>query len=356
MTARLANLSYEQIVRGAWRSASGIGGVATLPEYRRQGHIRQLLDTTFADMRQKGQAVSVLYPFKHAFYEKFGYVRTNPFPRLRIETSALTHYLPLTEEAGETRRYERIRAIDATEPYKEFLHQAAQRPNRCHDYSGYMRDPNFDADDCANDHMVFVKERSNDGREQIVGAALYKLERYATPDSAICVGDWHWTDLATRDRLLAYFALHGAGLKHLQIHLPPDVNFHSWLADSTRPYDIKLDHLPIMVRVMDVVRVLNGVRVGAVGQRVAFAVQDAICPWVGGTFEMVNVDGLLSVGRVDGDASIRMTIEGVTALAYGALAVEEIVHRGWMTGIDKAEVDLLENWFPQMSVFNLVYF
>lgn len=51
----------------------GIGGVATLPQFRRGGVVRACLGAALRDMYQHGQVFSFLYPFSTAFYHQFGY-------------------------------------------------------------------------------------------------------------------------------------------------------------------------------------------------------------------------------------------------------------------------------------------
>lgn len=51
----------------------GIGGVATLPQYRRQGGIRGCFQAALADMYASGYDFSYLYPFSTAYYRQFGY-------------------------------------------------------------------------------------------------------------------------------------------------------------------------------------------------------------------------------------------------------------------------------------------
>lgn len=51
----------------------GIGGVSTLPQYRRQGCIRACFNTALTDMYANGYDFSYLYPFSTAYYRKFGY-------------------------------------------------------------------------------------------------------------------------------------------------------------------------------------------------------------------------------------------------------------------------------------------
>lgn len=51
----------------------GIGGVASLPHYRRGGGIRECMKAAIKDMNDKGYAFSYLYPFSRSYYRKFGY-------------------------------------------------------------------------------------------------------------------------------------------------------------------------------------------------------------------------------------------------------------------------------------------
>ena len=52
---------------------SGIGGVATLPEFRKGGLVRQIFDKFFAEAYEKGVIFSNLVPFSHNYYRQFGY-------------------------------------------------------------------------------------------------------------------------------------------------------------------------------------------------------------------------------------------------------------------------------------------
>ena len=51
----------------------GIGGVATLPPARSQGGIRAIFEEQLPDSYRKGYVLSMLFPFSHRFYRKFGY-------------------------------------------------------------------------------------------------------------------------------------------------------------------------------------------------------------------------------------------------------------------------------------------
>lgn len=93
----------------------GIGGVATLPQYRRRGCIRGCFDLALREMYADGYVLSYLFPFSSAYYRQFGYesflerlVVTVKLDTLRPLKTDGSHILvkpgnPMTEE---------IRALD----------------------------------------------------------------------------------------------------------------------------------------------------------------------------------------------------------------------------------------------------
>lgn len=58
---------------GHYESMYSIGGVATLPQYRKRGGIRACFEKTLSYLYEKETAFSYLYPFSTAYYRKFGY-------------------------------------------------------------------------------------------------------------------------------------------------------------------------------------------------------------------------------------------------------------------------------------------
>ncbi|MGM9886571.1 MAG: enhanced intracellular survival protein Eis [Lactococcus sp.] len=66
---------------------AGIGYVASYPEFRGNGAIRQLMTKLLHDEYEKGTALSYLAPFSYEFYAKFGYAYS--FNRKKYEIPAL---------------------------------------------------------------------------------------------------------------------------------------------------------------------------------------------------------------------------------------------------------------------------
>jgi len=69
---------------------TGIGGVGTLPEARKGGHIRRIFEKLLPEAYEKGVVFSNLTPFSHDFYRKFGYEIACNRNRLTIDTGDLS--------------------------------------------------------------------------------------------------------------------------------------------------------------------------------------------------------------------------------------------------------------------------
>lgn len=68
---------------------SGVVSVATWPEYRRQGLVKQLLTHSLQVMNESGKLISMLHPFSFAFYRKFGWEMFSDFKKYVIPTEKL---------------------------------------------------------------------------------------------------------------------------------------------------------------------------------------------------------------------------------------------------------------------------
>lgn len=64
---------YTVYFDGSSCKMAGIGGVSTLPQYRRRGGIRACFEAALPEMYADGYDFSYLYPFSTTYYRKFGY-------------------------------------------------------------------------------------------------------------------------------------------------------------------------------------------------------------------------------------------------------------------------------------------
>jgi predicted acetyltransferase len=92
-------------VRGEKLPVTGIGSVAVSPEHRRRGVGEALVRASLREMRQRGDALSMLYAFRGDFYRRFGWGL--------IETPIMLSVPPaLLPASEESRRVRRLRMPD----------------------------------------------------------------------------------------------------------------------------------------------------------------------------------------------------------------------------------------------------
>lgn len=75
----------------------GLGGVASLPEYRLGGAIRQIILAAFQEMWDSDTVFSLLYPFSHSYYRKFGYELCEIAKGYEIPMEALASFSAATK-------------------------------------------------------------------------------------------------------------------------------------------------------------------------------------------------------------------------------------------------------------------
>lgn len=95
MMSNMTVIPYQARFDGHIVPMAGIGGVVTLPQYRRHGCIRSVFEQMLPAEYESGTVLSYLHPFSTAFYRKFGYelacvqakwkVQLQSLPKLQVE-------------------------------------------------------------------------------------------------------------------------------------------------------------------------------------------------------------------------------------------------------------------------------
>lgn len=73
MTSCIYITPYEMNFDGTRMKMAGVGGVSSLPQYRRHGGIRGCFEMMLPDIYQNGTDFAYLYPFSSVYYRKFGF-------------------------------------------------------------------------------------------------------------------------------------------------------------------------------------------------------------------------------------------------------------------------------------------
>lgn len=118
LCAAIITPEYSSYHGGAAFKSVGIGGVASLPEYRRMGCVREIFKHIFSLAPERGWATSYLYPFSNDYYRQFGYERVLCRRKIKLPMTALKNFerntaVKLYRKDGDVKKSELVRVYNA---------------------------------------------------------------------------------------------------------------------------------------------------------------------------------------------------------------------------------------------------
>jgi predicted acetyltransferase len=304
---------------GAVVQQAGIGSVATYPEHRRKGYVRDLFTALFPRMRDLGQAFSTLFPISFAYYRSFGYelayssnTYTIPLAQLkpRKDQSSLEE---VTLVGGQLPALAEIKAL-----YRDF---AACR--------------NLALDRSDADWMRMIPAEPHKSKEYCYlcrdasGAAQAYFQFKAVPTSPHRI-DMEIRDLAWRGStglasLLSHLAcFHPLAVK-ASMRLPSDLAIEYQVPD---PYLIERRiAASYMVKVVDVQSALQATRFAGSGSLV-IQVQDDTLDWNDGSFLLEWSAGSTQAVRTTREADLSLDVRTLAQLLVGYIGGMDLVDHG----------------------------
>jgi predicted N-acetyltransferase YhbS len=297
-----------QNVRGAIYDMAGIASVASHPAARRRGFVRALLERLLREMRDRGCAVTALYPFRPSFYARFGYVGLPRRRTAELKPEGLAYLL----NADLPGTVERLPMAEAFDTYDALVLRLLEQR---HGLAVF--------DDVRKAEFRYDKRWVSIARAggEVVGAVRYRIKDFG--------GDLVADDLLTtgplgRALLLQFFARHVDQVARIVVTVGLDDAPELWGTDLPVTYAgrVSYPHAPgPMARVLDLTR-LAGMPVGE-GAATVRVVDDLI----GGMYRLAGESGRLDVTTAK-DATSTLTAAGLSGLVYGVLDPIDVITRG----------------------------
>ncbi|HWV24704.1 MAG TPA: GNAT family N-acetyltransferase [Thermomicrobiales bacterium] len=315
-------------VRDAVLPMGGVSGVASMPAGRRGGRIRTLLTRSFAQMREDGQPVSALYPFRESFYERMGFVSLAAPKLVNLNPSHLQGLMKMDIPG----RSEHFRLADGFDRWVDFL-RAYEREN--HGFS-VPNGPRLEAMRKRNRWwLILVTEN-----DETTGAMLYRIEGEHKP---MTVHSFLSRTVAARYRLLEWIARHTDQVQKARLRVSPTEQPEFWWydLDDAIQADGEGSWGPGMARIVSLDR-LTGLAAGT--GDVTLEITDPHCPWNEGIWTLRGSGGKLEIVP-GGDPVATLPIQGLNALVFNGLDPEILPFRNW-GNVDDATADRLRALFP----------
>ena len=310
LMAHMINHQFSSFLDGTPVVNGGIGGVSTLPEYRKDGAIREIFKALLPQAYANGEVISTLYPFSHAFYRKFGYETVCWKNVYEFSPTVLRGY----SFAGKCRLW---KEGDPVTPWTELYNRFAQGFNLA-----IIRD-----DRMAGEHLkgTYYKDRKfcymlYEADEPIAYLIFQDIRH--DPQAILEVRDLAWKNEEGFRAVLGFLARFSADYGTIRLFLPREIELLS-LVRTPQAYDIrKTSEQNYMIRVINAARALETMRKPE-GCAFTVRVEDDLIPENNGTWK-VTKDGVTTTEQ---EPDLRVSVMALGQLVSGTVSLQEALYR-----------------------------
>jgi predicted acetyltransferase len=311
----------------------GVAAVMTHPAYRRRGYAGELLGVALRGMRERGQHLSMLWPFAHAFYRRYGWELTGEAISYTLKPTEL----PTSPEQVRVRAY---REGDLMEMALLLEKEASGHPLCVRRGEGRWRqvlgggDPNSEGAQAAvyrgdggalDGYLLYRQSGWREGREP--GREFGVRELVArTPEA--------------REALLSVPASLDPEDFEVKVSVPRGEPLHPFLRSSYVKAEVEPE---FMVRLVDVGGALGLLR-REIEAPLTLEVADDIVPENTGTYT-VGGDGEVARGAEAPDR-VALDVRQLAQLYAGYLPAAELARHGLVEPSSPRALGLLGALFP----------
>ncbi|MGM0851681.1 MAG: GNAT family N-acetyltransferase [Bacillota bacterium] len=287
----------------------GIAGVATYPEFRRRGYVRQLIDHSLLKMKEDGTVLSMLHPFSIDFYRKFGWEVFASFHKVQLEKKDL---VPLKPYNGLIRRFKK-------DTYPKELESIYDRYAEQHN-GMLVRSKNWWRERSITDLWIAIYD-SDAG--EATGYLTYEVKK-----DKMKVEEFVPLTSDARISLWNFICQHDSMVKKAELILNPCEVLPYMLKDPR----IKVEKHPyFMARIVDVENFLNRyVKEIDFPYHLEFSITDSTAAWNNSTF-VLNKSEVMVGEKIE--APISLDIKAFTALIFGVHTPEELLQMGKLQAV-----------------------
>ncbi|PFN84325.1 GNAT family N-acetyltransferase [Bacillus cereus] len=311
----------------------GVAGVATYPEYRRSGYVKELLQYSLQTMKKDGYTVSMLHPFAVSFYRKYGWELCANLVTCHMTKSDLVMKKQVN---GTVKRFNKENHPEEVEKLYEVF---AER------FSGMLvREKNWWLQAVYDDLTLAIYYDEN---KKAAGYMLYKIENYK-----MTVEEFVPLHNEARNGLWNFICQHDSMIKELEM----TVSENEPLLYSLQEPRVKTEIKPyFMGRIIDVEQFLKQYKLSwnNVQQQIILHITDAFAPWNNVAVRLANHE--ITIVEETTEKGIKLDITALSAIMLGYKRPLELNELELISGSDEA-IRSFENLVPVRKPFIYDFF
>ncbi|TXR59317.1 enhanced intracellular survival protein Eis [Bacillus sp. AR18-7] len=311
----------------------GVAGVATYPEYRRSGYVKELLQHSLQTMKKDGYTVSMLHPFAVSFYRKYGWELCANLLVCHMTKSDLVMKKQVN---GTVKRFNKESHPEEVEKLYETF---AER------FSGMLvRNEKWWLQAVYDDLTLAIYYDEN---QTAAGYMLYKIENYK-----MTVEEFVPLHNEARNGLWNFICQHDSMIKDLEM----TVSENEPLLFTLQEPRVKTEIKPyFMGRIVDVEQFLKQYELNwnNVQQEVILHITDSFAQWNNITVRIANHE--ITIIEEPIDKGIKLDINALSTILFGYRRPLELNELELISGSEE-EIRAFENVVPVRKPFIYDFF
>ncbi|EEM89248.1 GNAT family N-acetyltransferase [Bacillus thuringiensis serovar vazensis] len=311
----------------------GVAGVATYPEYRRSGYVKELLQHSLQTMKKDGYTVSMLHPFAVSFYRKYGWELCANLLVCHMTKSDLVMKKQVN---GTVKRFNKENHQEEVEKLYETF---AER------FSGMLvRNEKWWLQAVYDDLTLAIYYDEN---KTAAGYMLYKIEK-----SKMTVEEFVPLHNEARNGLWNFICQHDSMIKDLEM----TVSENEPLLYTLQEPRVKAEIKPyFMGRIVDVEQFLKQYELNwnNVQQEVILHITDSFAQWNNITVRLANHE--ITIIEEPIDKGIKLDINALSTILFGYKRPLDLNELELISGSEE-EIRAFENVVPVRKPFIYDFF
>ncbi|MEF8790012.1 MAG: GNAT family N-acetyltransferase [Haloarculaceae archaeon] len=328
-------------LRGEYHRLGGVTTVATPPEHRRRGYVRDLLGRMLDELRTEGVEFSALWPFKRSFYRRLGWETGSRY--IRVEAPPEQLRSAAAEPAGEFRATEAgewarlVPVLEAHDAGRDLHLDRTEAWWRRRIFEGWGDEPyvyRWEADGEPRAYLTYVIEEDDDREGRTLG-----------------VREAAWADHRARRQLWRFLGDHDSQVGTVRLVAPFDPAFpllETVDDPSSVTVEVEAGH---MIRLNDVAAGLSSLAYPSGGaDEVRVGVDDPLVGANDRTFALTVEEGRADCLAVEADPDVSLGVGRLSQLAVGYRDASAMAATGHLDAPADV-IERLDALFPAVPVW-----
>lgn len=324
--ATAAVLPLEVFVEGRTVPMGGIAAVATHAAYRRRGYAGDLMHSTLRGMQERSIHLSMLYPFAHTYYRRYGW---------ELATEAITYNLKPTDlpTSIEQRHVRAYQDEDLPQMMRLLEGKASRHPLFVHRSEGRWR-------------QIFARGEQEaavyDARGSVEGYLLYKQTEGENSPRLLILSELVAETSLAREALISFAAAFDPRTFGVKCSVPPGEPLHPYLPSSFVDTHVSPEFMLRLVSVQGALELLNH-RSVFLRTPLVLEVEDDVISENAGEYT-IGDSGVVRGAKAED--RVRLDVRRLAQLYAGYLSARQLVGLDLVRPNSSRAFELLNTLFP----------